>query len=285
MNKAYRRPLNPKTNLGSVLNRIAEVFSELSREGKKGFIPFIVAGDPDLDTTCDLLVELGNSGATLIELGVPFSDPMADGPVIQRASERALKHGFGLAAVLDTAAKSRRRTNVPIILFSYYNPLLQYGLINLVRDAKDAGIEGILVTDLTLEESDEFAKALSSNDLHLIFLVAPTSTDERLLAIAKKATGFIYAVSRAGVTGEQAEISAVAESLVKRLRHYSSLPIAVGFGISTSEQVARTWEFADAAVVGSAIVAEIEHCAGAPDTVQRVGEFARALLVPRESKR
>jgi tryptophan synthase alpha chain len=261
-----------------VLNRIAEVFSELSREGKKGFIPFIVAGDPDLDTTCDLLVELGNSGATLIELGVPFSDPMADGPVIQRASERALKRGFGLAAVLETAAKSRRRTNVPIILFSYYNPLLQYGLINLVRDAKDAGIEGILVTDLTLEESDEFANPLRSNDLHLIFLVAPTSTDERLLAIAKKATGFIYAVSRAGVTGEQAEISAVAESLVKRLRHYSSLPIAVGFGISTSEQVARTWEFADAAVVGSAIVAEIERCAGAMDTVQRVGEFARALI-------
>lgn len=266
---------------GYVLSRIAETFSELKRQGKKGFIPFIVAGDPDLDTTCDLLVELGNSGATLIELGVPFSDPMADGPVIQRASERALKHGVGLAAVLETAAKSRRRTNVPIILFSYYNPLLQYGLINLVRDAKNAGIEGILVTDLTLEESDEFAKALRSNDLHLIFLVAPTSTDERLVAIAKKATGFIYAVSRAGVTGEQAEISAVAQSLVKRLRHYSALPIAVGFGISTSEQVARTWEFADAAVVGSAIVAEIERCAGAPGTVQRVGEFARALLGAR----
>ena len=263
---------------GYGLSRIAETFSELKRQGKKGFIPFIVAGDPDLETTAALLIELANSGATLIELGVPFSDPMADGPVIQRASERALKHGFGLAEVLKTAAKSRRRTSVPIILFSYYNPLLQYGLINLVRDVKDAGIEGILVTDLTLEESDEFANALRSNDLDLIFLVAPTSTDERLLAIAKKATGFIYAVSRAGVTGEQAEISAVAESLVKRLRRYSSLPIAVGFGISTSDQVARTWEFADAAVVGSAIVAEIERCAGAPGTVQRVGKFARALL-------
>lgn len=260
------------------MSRIAEVFAKLKREGKKGFIPFIVAGDPDLETTGELLVELANSGATVIELGVPFSDPMADGPVIQRASERALQHGFGLAAVLDTAAKARRRTNVPIVLFSYYNPLMQYGVVNLIRDAKEAGIDGVLVTDLTLEESEEFANALRAKELDLIFLVAPTSTDVRLQAIAERATGFIYAVSRAGVTGEQADVSAAAENLVSRVRQCSDLPVAVGFGISTAEQVAKTWAYADAAVVGSAIVAEIERCSGAPDIVERVGEFARALV-------
>jgi tryptophan synthase alpha chain len=260
------------------LSRIAEVFAQLNREGNKGFIPFIVAGDPDLETTEELLVELADSGATVIELGVPFSDPMADGPVIQRASERALKHGFGLAPVLETAARARRRTNVPIVLFSYYNPLMQYGVLNLIRDAKEAGIDGVLVTDLTLEESEEFSNALRAEELDLIFLVAPTSTDARLQAIADKATGFIYAVSRAGVTGEQEEVSAAAETLVRRVRQCSHLPVAIGFGISTADQVAKTWTYADAAVVGSAIVAEIERCAGAPDTVQRVGEFARRLV-------
>ena len=237
-----------------------------------------MAGDPDLETTGELLVELANSGATVIELGVPFSDPMADGPVIQRSSERALQHGFGLAAVLETAAKARRRMNVPIVLFSYYNPLMQYGMVNLIHEAKQAGIDGVLVTDLTLEESEEFASAMRAKELDLIFLVAPTSTDARLQAIAERATGFIYAVSRAGVTGEQADVSIVAENLVNRVRQYSDLPVGVGFGISTAEQVAKTWAYADAAVVGSAIVAEIERCAGAPKTVQRVGEFARRLV-------
>ena len=260
------------------MSRIAEVFVQLKREGKKGFIPFIVAGDPDLGTTVELLVELADSGATVIELGVPFSDPMADGPVIQRASERALRHGFGLSAVLETAAKARRRTTVPIVLFSYYNPLMQYGVVSLIRDANEAGIDGVLVTDLTLEESEAFSSALRARELDLIFLVAPTSTDVRIQAIAEKATGFIYAVSRAGVTGAQADVSAAAENLVSRVRRCSDLPVAVGFGISTAEQVAKTWAYADAAVVGSAIVAEIERCAGAPDTVKRVGEFARALV-------
>jgi tryptophan synthase alpha chain len=260
------------------LSRIAEVFAKLKREGKKGFIPFIVAGDPDLETTGELLVELAHSGATVIELGVPFSDPMADGPVIQRASERALQHGFGLEGVLDTAAKARRRTNVPFVLFSYYNPLMQYGVANLISDAKEAGINGVLVTDLTLEESEEFASALKANELDLIFLVAPTSTDVRLQAIAKRASGFIYAVSRAGVTGEQSDVSAAAEKLVNRVRQFSDLPVAVGFGISTAEQVAKTWAYADAAVVGSAIVAEIERCAGSAGVVERAGEFARRLV-------
>jgi tryptophan synthase alpha chain len=260
------------------LSRIAEVFAQLNGEGKKGFIPFIVAGDPNLETTAELLVELANSGASVIELGVPFSDPMADGPVIQRSSERALKHGFGLAAVLETAARARRKTKVPIVLFSYYNPLMQYGAAKLVGDAREAGIDGILVTDLTVEESDEFAATVRAKELDLIFLVAPTSTAARLQAIAARATGFIYAVSRAGITGEQADVSAVAENLVGRVRQFSDLPVAVGFGISTAEQVAKTWAYADAAVVGSAIVAEIERCAEARDIVKRIGDFARALV-------
>ncbi|MDQ3668001.1 MAG: tryptophan synthase subunit alpha [Acidobacteriota bacterium] len=261
------------------MSRIGDVFAKLKREGKKGFIPFIVAGDPDLETTVELLVELANSGATLIELGMPFSDPMADGPVIQRASERALQHGFGLAAVLETVARARRRTNVPIVLYSYYNPLMQYGVANLLRDAKEAGIDGVLVTDLPLEESENFGNALAARELDLIFLVAPTSTDMRLRAIAERATGFIYAVSRAGVTGEQADVSAAAEHLVSRVRQCCDLPVAVGFGISSVEQVAKTWAYADAAVVGSAIVAEIERGAGAPDIVQRVGNFTRRLVL------
>lgn len=259
------------------MSRIAEVFTQLKREGKKGFIPFIVAGDPDLETTLELLVQLADSGATVIELGVPFSDPMADGPVIQRASERALQHSFGLAAVLETAAKARRKTDVPIVLFSYYNPLLQYGAANLVRDAKEAGIDGILVTDLTVEESEKFAGALRANELDLIFLVAPTSTGVRLQAIAERATGFIYAVSRAGTTGEQADVSAVAENLVSRVRQCSDLPVAVGFGISTAEQVVKTWAYADAAVVGSAIVSRIEQLAGDPEIVSSIGRFVRDL--------
>jgi tryptophan synthase alpha chain len=260
------------------LNRIEAAFSKAKQEGKPGFIPFITAGDPDLDTTAELLVELSNSGATVIELGVPFSDPMADGPVIQRASERALKHGFGLKDIFATTAKVRAKIETPLVLFSYFNPLLQYGIEKLGRDARQAGIDGILVTDLTPEESKEFAAALASNDLDMIFLVAPTSTDERLRMISAHASGFVYAVSRAGVTGARENLSREAELLVARVRKVSSLPVAVGFGISSAEQVAETLRYADAAVVGSAIVAQIEKLAGAPDLVNAVGQFVRSLI-------
>jgi tryptophan synthase alpha chain len=260
------------------MSRIAEVFAGLTREGKKGLIPFLTAGDPNLDVTTELMVELAHAGAAIIELGVPFSDPMADGPVIQRASERALRHGFGLEAVLETAAKARKRVETPIVLFSYYNPLLQFGLEKLVREAKEAGIDGVLVTDLTPEEAGPFSALLRANDLDMIFLVAPTSTDDRLRMIAEGARGFIYAVSRTGVTGQRDELSAVAKKLVQRVRQFSNLPVAVGFGISTREQVAETLTYADAAVVGSAIVAEIERCTGSKDIVNKVGEFVRGLV-------
>ena len=259
------------------MGRIEDVFATLKRQGKKGFIPFITAGDPDLATTEELLVVLANSGATLIELGVPFSDPMADGPVIQRASERALKNRFGLQEILDTVARARKQIDIPIILFSYYNPLLQFGLKRIAKAAKDAGLDGVLVTDLTPEESGDFEAELRANGLDMIFLVAPTSTDERLKLVAQHASGFIYAVSRAGVTGAQSTVSAEAEKLVNRMRQFSELPIAVGFGISNAEQVRDVNRYADAVVVGSAIVAEMERIGGAPDLAQRIGEFSTGL--------
>jgi tryptophan synthase alpha chain len=260
-----------------VLSRIAEAFAGLKREGRGGFIPFITAGDPDLETTRGLLSELARAGATLIEVGVPFSDPMADGPVIQRASERALRHDFGIGEILETIAAAQEEFPVPVVLFSYFNPLLQYGVERLSAEAVRAGVDGVLVTDLAPEEAVEFSRTLRAHELDMIFLVAPTSTDARLKMVAERASGFIYAVSRAGVTGERASLSLDAEKLVQRVRHFSSLPVAVGFGISNAEQVADTLRYADAAVVGSAIVAEIERLAGAPDTVERIGELARRL--------
>src|SRR5262249_561895 len=213
-------------------------------------------------------------GSTLIELGIPFTDPMADGPVIQRASERALRHGFGIDEVLQVVSEARKQTDVPIILFSYFNPLLQFGSERLARQAKRTGIDGILVTDLVPEEAGEFASIQKQNDLDMIFLVAPTSTDERLKLVAERASGFIYAVSRAGITGAREEMSAEAEKLVGHVRQFSNLPVAVGFGISKPEHVADVWRYADAAVVGSAIVNLIEKSAGSADLVTQVGEFA-----------
>jgi len=260
------------------LSRIAESFARLKQDGKKGFIPFITAGDPDLETTRDLILELDQVGATVIELGVPFSDPMADGPVIQRASERALRHRFGLTEILQTVAEARKQTRVPLVLFSYFNPLLQFGIEKLTREAEHAGVDGILVTDLAPEEAGRFAAMLRAHEIDMIFLVAPTSTDQRLKMVAERASGFIYAVSRTGVTGAQAEMSVESEKLVSRVRRFSDLPVAVGFGISKPEQVADVWRYADAAVVGSAIVREIEETKDPEDVVLRVGHLGSQLL-------
>jgi tryptophan synthase alpha chain len=259
------------------VGRIEDAFTRLEEQRSKGFIPFITAGDPDLATTGQILIELAHAGATVIELGVPFSDPMADGPVIQRASERALKNSFGLDDLLDMVARARTQIDTPIILFSYFNPLLQFGLKRLAQRARSSGIDGVLVTDLTPEESGELEAELRANDLDMIFLVAPTSTDERLKLVAEHASGFVYAVSRAGVTGTRETVSAEAEKLVTRMRQFTSLPIAVGFGISNVEQVRDVHRYADAVVVGSAIVAEMERLSNAPDLAQRIGELTRAL--------
>jgi tryptophan synthase alpha chain len=259
------------------VGRIEDAFTNLKQQGRKGFIPFITAGDPDLATTEQLLTELAHAGATVIELGVPFSDPMADGPVIQRASERALKNSFALQDLLDMVARARKQIDTPIILFSYFNPLLQFGVKRVAAAAKEAGLDGVLVTDMTPEESGEIESELRANELDMIFLVAPTSTDERLKLVADHASGFVYAVSRAGVTGTRESVSVEAEKLVQRMRRFTSLPIAVGFGISNVDQVRDVQRYADAVVVGSAIVAEMERLGAAPEVAQKIGEFAREL--------
>jgi tryptophan synthase alpha chain len=260
------------------MSRIRRTFAELKRSGRGGFIPFITAGDPDLATSELLLIELATAGADIIELGVPFSDPVADGEVIQRASERALRNGVTLRDALTCVAHAKQHIEVPVVLFSYFNPLLQFGEERLASEAKNAGIDAVLVTDLIPEEAQSWTEALYQHELDPIFLVAPTTSDERLARIAQQARGFIYAVSRAGVTGARDEMTRDAETLVRRVRAVSDLPVAVGFGVSTPEQVREIWRFADAAVVGSAIVREIEKLAESPNLVNRIGEFTRSLL-------
>ena len=260
------------------MNRIQSKFEELALKHKKGFIPYLTAGDPDLETTASLIKELARRGADVIELGVPFSDPMADGPVIQRASERALKHNVGVKDCLAVAREVRRHSEVPIVLFSYFNPLLAIGLDSLADALTSAGIDGLLVTDLTPEESDDLVSRLRPAGIDTIFLVAPTSTDDRIRRIAKVSTGFIYAVSLRGVTGVRQDLSAASAELVNRVRQFSTLPIAVGFGVSTPAHVREVWKTADAAVVGSRIVAEIETYSGSPDLVRRVGDLTESLV-------
>jgi tryptophan synthase alpha chain len=263
------------------MSRISDTFAELKRSGRGGFMPFITAGDPDLATTELLLVELAAAGADIIELGVPFSDPVADGETIQRASERALRKGVTLCDALTCVAHAKQHIDIPIILFSYFNPLLKFGEDRLANEAKQAGVDGVLVTDLIPEEAQAWNEKLVQRKLDPIFLVAPTTSDDRLQQIARQAHGFIYAVSRAGVTGARDEMARDAEALVRRVRSVSDLPVAVGFGISTAEQVREVWRFADAAVVGSAIVREIEMLSGNPNLVDQVGEFTRSLIGQR----
>ncbi len=265
------------------MNRIISKFANLQAEGRKCFIPFISAGDPDLETSRRMVLALAENGADIIELGVPFSDPMADGPTIQASSQRALKNGVTLKDVLAMAASLRAETDIPLVLFSYLNPLFRYGIERLADDAAAAGVDGILVTDAVDEEAAEIADVLRKNDLDLISLIAPTTTEDRLKKIAERSSGFIYAVSRAGVTGAQNETSTTAEALVERVREYTDLPVAVGFGISTREQIENVWRYADAAVVGSAIVAEIEKCVNAEiDPVECIRELVGRLLPQRQ---
>jgi tryptophan synthase alpha chain len=267
------------------MSRIADTFAELKHSGRGGFIPFITAGDPDLVSTELLLVELAAAGADIIELGVPFSDPVADGEVIQRASERALRKDVTLYDALKCVLNAKEHIDVPIVLFSYLNPLLKFGRDRLAEEAKRNGIDAVLITDLIPEEAGPWIAAFCEHGIDLIFLVAPTTSDERLARIAQQAGGFIYAVSRAGVTGARNEMPRDAEPLVRRLRAVSNLPIAVGFGISTAEQVREVWRFADAAVIGSAIVNQIEKLTDSPDLVVRVGEFTRSLVAPTPAPR
>jgi tryptophan synthase alpha chain len=259
------------------MGRISERFNKLKREGRKGFIPFVTAGDPDLEQSLEIVLTLSRLGADVIELGVPFSDPMADGPTIQRSSQRALEHGVNVSTILDLVRRVRTTCPTPIVLFSYINPLLRFGFDQLVVEAADAGVDGVLITDVVDDEASALSGSLRTSGMDLISLVAPTTTDERLERIANASTGFLYAVSRAGVTGAKSEMSTEAEKLVEKTRKYTDLPIAVGFGISTREQISDVWRYADGAVVGSAIVSEIEK-AGPSRASEAVDRFVTALL-------
>jgi tryptophan synthase alpha chain len=257
--------------------RIASRFAELATKGELGIVAYVTAGDPSLAATGKIVVAAAGAGADVIELGVPFSDPVADGPTIQRASERALRGGTTLAEVLALARRLRERTSVPLVLFSYFNPMLQMGIEKFAATAAAAGVDGVLATDLTLEEADDYRSVLHSHGLDTIFLVAPTSTDSRIERIAKASSGFLYVVSRAGVTGARDALPAGLPSLVRRVRSFTSLPIAVGFGISLPTHVSVLGGMADAAVVGSALVTEIEKACSDDAAAEAVAERIRSL--------
>jgi tryptophan synthase alpha chain len=244
-------------------------------------VVYVTCGDPDLRTTREVALAAISAGAEVIELGVPFSDPVADGPVIQRASERALQNGVSLEKVIKLATEIRRESDAGLIIFSYLNPVLRMGLENFAAKTADADIDGALITDLPFEEAGEYLQVMRKRNLSTIFLAAPTSTDERLKRIAEVSTGFIYAVSRTGVTGAQKQLPEDAQKLVQRLRKFTKLPIAVGFGISAREQFASVGKYADAAVVGSAIVQLIERN---PDKeAQAVAEWIKSVVGLRSS--
>jgi tryptophan synthase alpha chain len=239
--------------------RIETRFRELRERQAKGLVVYLTAGDPSLEATGGLLTALDRAGADVIELGVPFSDPLADGPVIQRASERALRAGTTLRRILERFSSWRECVRAPIILFSYYNPILQYGLEKFARDAAQAGVDGALAVDLSPEEAAPYVSVLRAQNLDTVFLASPTSTDARLERASKLSTGFLYLVSRTGVTGERNDISASVQPLVERARQHTLLPLAVGFGISNPAQVRAVQSVADAAVVGSAVVHAVEE--------------------------
>jgi tryptophan synthase alpha chain len=263
-----------------IATRIGEMFDRCQSEQRKAFIAYITAGDPNPNVTASLVLALENGGADLIELGVPFSDPIADGPVIQRASDRALRAGTKLTRILEIVSDIRRHSQIPLLLFSYLNPLLRYGFEKLARDAAGAGVDGVLLTDLCVEESEQPVRKLREENLDTVFLAAPTSTDQRLRLVAQRSSGFIYLVSRTGVTGEQASLSQAAAPLVHRVRDLTDLPLAVGFGISTPEQVAEVATVADGVVVGSALVRQIETHAAEPGLAAQLEAFTRRLTAP-----
>jgi tryptophan synthase alpha chain len=242
---------------------------------KPSLVAYVTCGDPDLATTLDIVLAAIAAGADIIELGVPFSDPVADGPVIQRASERALKNGTTLESVLKLARDIRKKSEAGLIIFSYLNPIMRMGIAEFSVAAAKAGVDGALITDLPMEEAGDYLVEMRKRKLATVFLAAPTSTDARLKEIAKASTGFVYAVSRTGVTGARKQLPEDAQELVKRLRRYTKLPIAVGFGISTAEQFASVGKFADAAVVGSAIVETIERNPG--KEAESVAQFVKQL--------
>lgn len=259
------------------MSRISDAFARLRRTGGPGLVAYVTAGDPTISRTEDILAALSDSGADVLEVGVPFSDPLADGPVIQRASERALAGGATLRKTLEMIARSRSRIEAPIVLFTYVNPLLRLGEDVFVSEAAAAGVDGVLLLDLPVEEAGPFRSKLIAASVDPIFLLSPTTTDARMGASAELGRGFLYLISRLGVTGARAEVSADAEGLARRVRAHSTLPLALGFGISRPEHVAQVCRWADAAVVGSALVNVIAEHGASADVASQAGRFVRWL--------
>ena len=259
-------------------SRITEAFARIRAEKQSpGLVTFTTAGDPDLARSGDIILALDRAGADVIEVGVPFSDPLADGPVIQRATERALAAGGTLRSTLALIKTIRSRVRAPIVVFSYANPLLRMGLEPFAAAAAAAGVDGVLALDLPIEEAEAFRGTLAAAGLDTIFLLSPTTTDERIRRAAELGRGFLYGISRLGVTGARAQVASGAETLVKRIRAHTSLPVALGFGISRPEHVAEVTTYADAAVVGSALVALIAEHGGSKDLLDRVETYVRWL--------
>jgi tryptophan synthase alpha chain len=265
------------TNVGTNSTRISKKFAELRAKDELGLVAYITAGDPSLDATLKFVLALADARADVIELGVPFSDPLADGPTIQRASERALKSGTTLAGVIDLVHRTRQSSQVPLVLFSYYNPILQMGLEKFAQAASQAGTDGVLATDLTPEESVDYRRILAAHHLDTIFLGAPTSTDERLAKIAAVSSGFLYLISRTGVTGAKDTLPDDLPALIRRARAVTQLPIAVGFGISLPGHVSVLGGLADAAVIGSALVSEIENAKSVESASAALAARVRSL--------
>jgi tryptophan synthase alpha chain len=259
------------------MSRLSEAFAQAKASGAPGLVTYVTAGDPSLARSADILRAIDRAGATVIEVGVPFSDPLADGPVIQRATERALASGTTLAGVLDLIAQVRAEIRAGIVVFSYANPIMRIGAEAFADRACAAGVDGVLVLDLPLEEAGEFKALLSSRGIDTILLLSPTTTDDRLAKAASVASGFLYAISRLGVTGARDQLADGVEEMVRRIRAVSSLPVAVGFGISKPEHVREVGRWADAAVVGSALVNVIAEAGASDDLGTRVEEYVRWL--------
>jgi tryptophan synthase alpha chain len=258
-------------------SRLAERFEALRAERRTGLVTYVTAGDPDLSASAEILQALDRGGADVIEVGVPFSDPLADGPVIQRATERALAAGGNLRESLALVERIRSSVKAPLVMFSYANPLLRMGIETFARRAEAAGVDGVLALDLPIEEASDFREVLAAHRLDTIFLLSPTTTDARIRAAAALGRGFLYGISRLGVTGARDRVAEGAEALVRRIRTHTSLPIALGFGISRPEHVAEVGRYADAAVVGSALVSLIADSRGTPALLGRVEEYVRSL--------
>jgi len=259
------------------MTRIADTFTRLREARTPGLVAYVTAGDPDLARTAEILVSLARNGADVLEVGIPFSDPLADGPVIQRASERALASGSTLRGALEMIRHTRSAIDAPIVLFTYANPVLRMGEAAFVKAAAEAGVDGVLVLDLPVEEAGPFRGRLVAAAIDPIFLLSPTTSDARIRASSDLGRGFLYVISRLGVTGARAQVAADAEALVARIRAHTGLPLALGFGISTPEQVAEVGRWADAAVVGSALVNVIAEHAALPDVAGRAGAYVRWL--------